>query len=77
MNEEVTGMKLGIPLLVIGVLLLLFSIPYSIISIIVGLDQAQGGQGLVSFGFSPYVGLIAVIAGFVLTTVGAVRVFKH
>jgi hypothetical protein len=70
-------MKLGIPLLVVGVLLLFLAIPYSIIGIIVGLNQAQGGAGIVSFGFSPYIGLIAVIAGFVLTTIGAVRVFKR
>ena len=70
-------MKLGIPLLAVGVLLLFLSIPYSIIGIIIGLDQAQSELSLPAWVFSPYVGIIGVIAGFVLTTIGAVRVFKR
>ena len=68
-------MKLGIVLLVIGVALLLLSIPYSILGIISGVNQLQGG--IVSGGISAYFGIIGVVAGFVLTTIGAVRVFKQ
>jgi hypothetical protein len=70
-------MKLGIPLLALGVLLLFLAIPYSIIAIIVGMDQAQSVPGFFSSGLSRYLGLIAVIVGFVLTTIGAVRTFKQ
>ena len=68
-------MKLGVVLLAIGVLLLLLAIPYSIIAIAAGLTQAE--EGTVSGGIWAYLGIIAVIAGFVLTTIGAVRVFKR
>jgi hypothetical protein len=68
-------MKIGIPLLVIGVLLLFLTIPYSIVMIFIGVSQLQGGT--VSGGFLAYLGIIGVIAGFVLTTIGAVRVFKR
>jgi hypothetical protein len=68
-------MKLGIPLLVIGVALLVVSIPYSIVSIIAGVNQLN--EGIVSGGFSAYYGIIGVVLGFVLTTIGATRVFKR
>jgi hypothetical protein len=67
-------LKLGIPLLVIGVLLLLFSIPYSIIMIVGGM--AQTTQGILSGGIMAYSPLALVILGFILTTIGASRVFK-
>lgn len=68
-------MKLGIPLLVIGVVLLLFSIPYSILSIITGVIRLT--QSDLSGGFLAYSGIIGVVVGFVLTAVGAIRVFKR
>ena len=68
-------MKLGIVLLAIGVLLLLLAIPYSIIAMFVGLTQTE--EGIVSGGIWAYLGVIGVIAGFVLTTIGAVRTFKR
>jgi hypothetical protein len=67
-------MKLGIPLLVIGVLMLLASIPFSIISIIGGVNRLTVGD--VSGGVLAYVPLAGVILGFILTTIGATRVFK-
>ena len=70
-------MKLGIPLLAVGVLLLFLSIPYSIIAIIIGMEQSQRTPGIFSSGYAPYFGLAAVIVGFVLITIGAVRVFKR
>ncbi len=69
-------MKLGIPLLVIGVALLFFTIPYSIVSIFIGVTQLEE-EGIVSGGFSAYLPIIGVVAGFVLTTIGAIRVFKR
>jgi hypothetical protein len=68
-------MKLGIPLLVIGVLLLLFSIPYSIIMLIGGFRQISIGN--VSGGFLAYSPIIGVVLGLVMTTIGATRVFKN
>jgi uncharacterized membrane protein len=69
-------MKLGIPLLVVGIALLILSIPYSIINIFIGVTQLEE-EGIVAGGFGAYLGVIGVIAGFVLTTIGAVRVFKR
>ncbi len=68
-------MKLGIPLLVIGVALLLVSIPYSILTIFAGVIRIT--QSDLSGGLLAYSGIIGVILGFVLTTIGAVRVFKR
>ena len=68
-------MKLGIPLLVIGVALLIFAIPYSILGIISGITQLE--QGTISGGFPAYYGLIMVVAGFIMTAIGAIRVFKR
>ena len=68
-------MKLGIPLLVIGVALLLISIPYSILSIITGVIRLS--QSDLSGGFLAYSGIIGVVVGFVLTAIGAIRVFKR
>ena len=68
-------MKLGIVMLAIGVLLLLLAIPYSIIAMFVGLNQTE--EGIISGGIWAYLGVIGVIAGFVLTTIGAVRTFKR
>jgi hypothetical protein len=67
-------MKLGIPLLVLGVALLLLSIPLSILGIIAGTTRIQGN---ILEGLPPYLGVVGVIIGFVLTTIGAVRVFKN
>ncbi len=68
-------MKLGIPLLVIGIALLLVSIPYSILNIITGVTRLT--QSDVSGGILAYSGIIGVVLGLVLTTIGAVRVFKQ
>jgi hypothetical protein len=67
--------KVGVVLLVAGVILLICAIPYSIISIITGVNQLE--EGTVSGGISAYYGLIGVIIGFVLTTIGSVKVFKR
>ena len=68
-------MKLGIPILVIGVALLLISIPYSILSILTGVIRLT--QSDLSGGFLAYSGIIGVVIGFVLTAIGAIRVFKR
>lgn len=65
----------GIIILVIGVALLLLSIPYAIMGIITGVNQL--GEGVISGGLSAYLGVIGVVAGFVMTTIGAIRVFKR
>ena len=53
--------------------MLLLSIPYSVLSIIAGFREIE--EGIVAGGFRSYLGIIGVVAGFVLTTIGAVRVF--
>ena len=68
-------MKLGIVLLVIGVALLILSIPYSILGIISGITQLE--EGIISRGVSSYIGIIGVVVGFVMTAIGAVKVFKQ
>ena len=68
-------MKLGIVLLVVGLTLLFVSIPYSIVGMMVGMAQLEGGR--VSGGISSYFGIIAVVAGLVMTGIGALRVFKR
>ena len=67
-------MKPGIPLLVIGVLLLVFSIPFSVVLLIRGVNQLTLGD--VSGGFLAYTGIAAAVLGMVMTTIGATRVFK-
>ncbi len=66
-------MKLSIALLVIGVLILIFIIPYSLISIISGFNQME--QGEVSGGVSGYLLIIGVALGFVLTVIGATKIY--
>ena len=68
-------MKLGIPLLVIGVALLILAIPYSTLGIISGVTRLE--EGNVATGVSAYYGIIDVVIGFVMTTIGAIRVFKQ
>jgi hypothetical protein len=68
-------MKLGIPLLAMGVALLILAIPYSILSIISGVTQLE--EGNISGGVSAYYGIIGVVVGFVMTAIGAIRVFKQ
>ena len=68
-------MKKGIAVLVIGVLLLVFSIPFSILMIISSVTNltqgnTEGGRILT------YAPLAGVVLGFVLTTIGATAVFK-
>ncbi len=66
-------MKLGIPLLVIGILMLIGSIFYSILSIIAGVIRLT--QNDTSGGFAAYSPLIGVVIGFVLTAIGVTKVF--
>ena len=66
-------MKLGILILVLGILLLVVSIPYSMWSILSGAVRLiQSDQ---SGGLPAYVPLIGVVLGFILTTIGVTRVF--
>lgn len=66
-------MKLGIVLLVIGILLLIFTIPYSLLSIISGFTELE--QGKVTGGISAYLLIIGVVLGFVLTVIGATKIY--
>lgn len=68
-------MKLGIPLLVLGVVLLITLIPLSILSIVGGVNRLS--QGDVSGGVSGYALIAGVVVGLVLTGIGAIRVFKQ
>jgi hypothetical protein len=68
-------LKLGIPLLVIGVLMLVLSIPFSVIMIVGGVNQLTVGN--ISGGILAWSPLAGVILGMVLTTIGATRVFKN
>ena len=68
-------MKLGIPLLVIGMALLIIAIPFSILNIIGGVFQAT--EGNFSRGILAYVGIIGVVAGILMTGIGITRVFKQ
>ena len=65
----------GIIMLVIGVALLILAIPYSIAGIINGVSQLE--EGIISGGFPAYSGIIGVVVGFVLTAIGAIKVFKQ
>jgi hypothetical protein len=66
--------KLGIPLLVIGVLLLVLSIPFSVIVLIIGFNQVTLGN--ISGGILAWSPIAGVVLGLVMTTIGASRVFK-
>jgi hypothetical protein len=68
-------MKLGIPLLVIGVLILILSIPFSLAMLLNGYNQITLGN--LSGGVLAYAPIAGVILGFVLVTIGATRVFKN
>jgi hypothetical protein len=67
-------MKLGIPILVIGILMLFTSIPFSVILIVGGVNRLT--QGDTAGGVLAYAPLAGVIIGLMLTTIGATRVFK-
>jgi hypothetical protein len=67
-------MKIGIPLLVIGVLLLVLSIPFSVVLIVAGFTQVSSGD--FSSRLLAYAPVAGVIIGFVMITIGASRVFK-
>lgn len=66
-------MKRSIAILVTGILLLIFTIPYSLLSIISGINQLE--QGEVSGGISGYLLIIGVVLGFVLTVIGATNIY--
>jgi hypothetical protein len=72
-GTERQEMKLGIVFVVIGVLLLILIIPYSIMSIISSFNVL--GQGKVTGGFSGYLLIIGVFLGFVLIIIGATEIF--
>ena len=67
-------MKIGIPALVIGILLLFVSLPMSIYLIIKGVDSLA--EGTVLRGAMAYAPVAGVVLGFLLTAIGATRVFK-
>jgi hypothetical protein len=64
-------MKLGILLLVIGVLLLISSIFIGVLLIVRAFDQFNTGGSLP--GIFNYIPVVTVILGLVLTTIGATR----
>jgi hypothetical protein len=66
--------KLGIPLLIIGLLMLFASIPFSILMIVKGISDLTGG--LITGGILSWSPLAGVIIGLMLTTIGATRTFK-
>jgi hypothetical protein len=68
-------MKLGIPLLVIGVLLLILSIPFSVVLMVSGFNNLTLGN--ISGGFLAYLPIAGVVLGFMMVTIGATRVFKN
>lgn len=68
-------MKLGIPLLVIGVLLLVLSIPFSVVLLVRGFNNLSVGN--ISGEILAYAPLAGVVIGFVMVTIGATRVFKN
>ena len=67
-------MKWGIPVLILGILLLFGSIPLSILGIMGGINRLTIGD--ISTGITAYAPLVGVVLGLVLTTIGATRVFK-
>ncbi len=67
-------MKLGIPILVIGLLLLFLSIPFSVIVLIIGFNRVTLGN--ITGGILAWAPIVGVVLGLVLTTIGATRVFK-
>jgi hypothetical protein len=66
-------MKLGIVFLVIGILLLIITIPYSIMNIISSINELS--QGKVSGGFTGNLLIIGVFLGFILISIGATEIF--
>jgi hypothetical protein len=66
--------KLGIPILVIGILLLFVSIPLSIFLVIRGVDTLAAGD--IIGGAMAYAPIVGVVLGFLFTAIGATRVFK-
>ncbi len=68
-------MKLGIPFFVIGILLLIFSIPFSVVVLLRGFNQLT--SGVASSGALAYAPLAGVIIGLMMTTIGASRIFKN
>jgi TRAP-type mannitol/chloroaromatic compound transport system permease small subunit len=65
--------RLGIVFVVIGVLLLLVTIPYSIIRMISSITELEQGQ--VSGGIPGYLLIIGVVLGFVLIIMGATEIY--
>lgn len=68
-------MKRAIAALVAGVLLLLASITYSIIGIIKGVQGLE--EGISTGGMPAWLGVVGVVLGFVLVTIGATRAFRR
>lgn len=70
-------MKIGIPLLVLGVLLLVFCIPYSVILIVAGFQSTGAVQSGFLSKILPYSPIVGVIVAFIMITIGASRTFKN
>jgi len=66
--------KLGIPILVVGILLLFVSLPMSVFLVIKGVDSLAAGTVL--GGAMAYAPVAGVVLGFLLTAIGATRTFK-
>jgi hypothetical protein len=70
---EVRKLKLGILLLVVGIGLLVISVPYTISGVINGIFQSKGSIG----GFSTYAGIFGAVAGILMIGIGVSKVFKQ
>jgi hypothetical protein len=68
-------LKLGIPLLIIGVIMVVCSVPFSVILLMGGVNRLMVGD--VSGGALAYAGIAAAVIGMIITTIGASRVFKN
>jgi hypothetical protein len=66
-------LRRGIVFVVIGVLLLIITIPYSIIRMISGITELEQGQ--ISGGIPGYLLIIGVVLGFVLIIMGATEIY--
>jgi len=68
-------MKWGIPVLIIGVLMLFASIPFSVMVLLTGFSKIAGGDTS-SGGILTYLPLAGAVIGLMMTTIGATHVFK-
>ena len=66
-------MKIGIALALVGMSILVFMIPYSLMNILSSLGELS--EGRVSGGIPAYLLILGVFVGFVLTVIGATEIF--